>query len=109
MRALVLAFLILSTTLGFSQQSSGDGSGSTICLSESEWNEMEAAVQEELRRTALEAAEDAVKPHLILEADLNATIARQAKQLSFWKVTAGVSTGVALATTIALIIVRASR
>lgn len=84
MRRLMLLLLLVTTPL-CAQQSSEESSESMICLSASEWEDMEARVLEEVQRTALEAAEEAVKPHLAYEAELKEKIESKEKEVIVWR------------------------
>ncbi|MDD5547162.1 MAG: hypothetical protein PHO67_08435 [Candidatus Omnitrophica bacterium] len=92
----IILLLILLTTPVFSQQSSGEENGWPICFDESSWADLERQVQEELAATALEAAEEAVKPHLAYEAELQAKLDADSRTILFWQITTGVSAGLAL-------------
>lgn len=81
----VLLFLILLTIPLYSQQSSAASSDSTISFTAREWADFEAQVQAELERTALEAAEEAVKPHLVYEATLKDDLATEVCRKKAWR------------------------
>lgn len=91
MRRLTVAllFLILLTIPLYSQQSSEASSGSTISFTSAEWAAFEAQVQAELERTALEAAEEAVKPYILV-------IEKRDRQLLYWKMGTGAAVVVTL-------------
>jgi len=89
----ILFLLLLGTTLAYSQPSNAASSESKICFSVEAWAEFEAEVTAELERTALEAADEAVAPHLIYEADLQKKLDTITRQNTIWKYTAiGAST-----------------
>ena len=89
----ILFLLLLGTTLAYSQPSSAASSESKICYTPSEFAALEAEIQKIIEETALEAADEAVKPHLIYEADLQKKLDTITRQNTIWKYTAiGAST-----------------
>ncbi|MDD5375742.1 hypothetical protein [Acidithiobacillus sp.] len=96
MRRLVVLLLILLVIPVSSQRLSAAENEWPICFDESSWADLERQVQEELRATALEAAEEAVKPHLAYEAELKAKLDADSRTILFWQITTGVSAGMAV-------------
>ncbi len=103
-RLTALLLLTLLTFPAWSQSSSEASNGSPICFTTTEYAKFQAEVQAEFERTALEAAEEAVKPHLQFEADLQREIASVIRERNVWRTVAIGGIGAAAASVALLLL-----
>jgi hypothetical protein len=85
-RKLVTFLVLLQATLAFAQQSTPVKSESQICFSAAEFADFEVEIQAELERTAMAAAEAAVKPHVEYETKLQAEVKAITLARDWWRI-----------------------
>jgi hypothetical protein len=85
MRRILIFLLILCSSLAYSQSSPRLAPAYTHCFTDADWAAFEEEIWQEEQASMLEAADEAVKPHLVYEATLKADLAKQERSTKTWR------------------------